>query len=201
MEPRRIYEDDRPPNRTLEYYAPVAIGASILIRLVLPSDVEFWLKSAVLAVASLALSAHCFYYVRSRSLADRFGLIVWLAAVNGVCFAVSAGSPLRGSASLFLHECLALGLVGAVGTLVGCLVWMPLADFVLGHYREFVSSGYCRECGYNLTVLKGSWCPECGAPLTHATAPGPRRNARESADRGRSGHRPDRSETDRKSRR
>jgi hypothetical protein len=199
MEPRRIYEDDRPPNRTLAYYAPVAIGVSIIIRLMLPSDVELWLKSAALAAASLALSAHCFYYVRSRSLADRFGFIVWLAAVNGVCFAVSASSPLRRSASLFIGECVALGVVGALGTLVGCLVWMPLADFVLGHYREFVSSGYCRECGYNLTGLKGSRCPECGAPLTRATAAGPRREGGESADGGRSGHRPDGSETDRKS--
>lgn len=199
MEPRRIYEDDRPPDRALAYYTPVAIGVSIVVRLMLPGDVGFWLKNAALAVASLVLSAHCFYYVRSRSLADRFGFIVWLAAVNGVCFAVSASSPPGGSGAFSLPECVGVGVVGAVGTLVACLVWMPLADFVLGRYREFVSSGYCRECGYNLTGLKGGRCPECGAPLTRATAAGPRRNARESADRGRSGHRPDRSETDKKS--
>ena len=62
--------------------------------------------------------------------------------------------------------------LGIVGPTIGVLVWLGI---ILFNWREYLSERMlriklinsdmipCPDCGYNLTGLKSTRCPECGA--------------------------------------
>ncbi len=60
------------------------------------------------------------------------------------------------------HTVAAVPLFAILVTLVTilCAIWV-------WHLRTKKRPGYCQECGYNLQMLVGTQCPECGTPITH----------------------------------
>ncbi len=158
--PRRIYEDDRPPDRLLRYYTAAAVVAGLTLRIMLPWPLAPWVAVGLLVLSTLAVTTACFYHLRYAN-PDRLAVLAWASLANGAGLTVCV-FPAGGVGVTVAEAAFGIGLALAAGTFLLGVAWMPLVERWLRQRRVFVSAGLCPRCGYDLTGSPAGRCPECG---------------------------------------
>lgn len=67
----------------------------------------------------------------------------------------------HGSLLAIMHDVLALTILGLTGCSLGLAVW-PRVSPILMRKRHRLTHGLCPVCGYDLSGIDTSVCPECG---------------------------------------
>ena len=136
---------------------------ALIVLAAIPSAV--FVAGVALCAGSPLLMLYCCYYVTPNQLGVRrrfrLNLACWAGLACGIMLsdsgiAVRTINPTQG---LLFGACAAV-VVYACALALDCAAG-PLLNWV----REFWVPGHCLRCGYNLTGLSASRCPECGAAL------------------------------------
>jgi hypothetical protein len=157
-----MYEDDDVPRQWADRYLYVALPAGLMAGFLGDSTLVAALCAGAMLIATTGLVACCCYFVSRRHIADRIAFLIYVGFINGLAFGMFAlivsgfGHP-GGPDFALAHTIFCL-----LPTCIAGVPVMLIIDPMFNRRREFVSTGYCHTCGYNLTGNVTGRCPECG---------------------------------------